>query len=298
MKIAITGSLGHIGKPLVKILIDQGHEVTVISSNEQRRTPIEKMGAIPAIGSLEDVAFLTVSFKGADAVFTMVPPNNYFDQNLDLIAYYARLGEKYTTALAKTGIQRVVNLSSIGGHLEQGNGILKGAYAVEQALNKLTPTVALTHIRPTSFYYNLYGYMDSIRSEGAIVANHGSGAIPWVSPMDIARSVAEELTNGNSGTPFRYVVSEELTGDETAHILGQAIGVPDLSWQIVPDHILSDHLKSIGMNPTIAEGLTEMYTALQSGLLCEHYQKNKPRPGVVQLKDLAQEFAEVYQNNQ
>ncbi|WP_437397601.1 NmrA family NAD(P)-binding protein [Flagellimonas lutimaris] len=297
MKITITGSLGHIGKPLTKNLIDQGHEVTVISSSPIRSTVIKQMGAIPSIGSLEDVGFLTESFIGADAVFTMVPPNNYFDPNLDLIAYYARLGNNYAKALSEAGIKRAVNLSTIGGHLEKGSGILKGAYHVEQTLNTLRPEVAVTHVRPTSFYYNLYGYIESIKSEGAIFANHGTRPIPWVSPFDIARTVAEELTEIDGGTRFRYVVSEELTGDETARILGEALGIPNLSWKIITDDMVSDQLKSIGMNLTIAEGLTEMYAALQTGLLTEHYRKNKPELGKVKLRDFAKEFTEVYQNN-
>lgn len=297
MKIIITGSLGHIGKPLTKTLIDQGHEVTVVSSSTKRSSAIKQMGAVPSIGSLEDAGFLTESFMGADAVYTMVPPNNYFDQNLDLIAYYARLGNNYAGALSTAGIKRVVNLSTIGGHLERGNGILKGAYHVEQTLNTLPLEVGVTHIRPTSFYYNLYGYMETIKSEEAIFANYGTRPIPWVSPLDIAQIVAEELTEIKGGARFRYVVSEELTGDETAHILGKTLGVPELSWQIVSDDMVLGHLKSIGMNPTIAEGLTEMYTALQTGLLTEHYQKNKPELGKVKLKDFAKEFKEVYQNN-
>jgi uncharacterized protein YbjT (DUF2867 family) len=85
----------------------------------------------------------------------MVPPNNYFDLNLDLLAYYRRLGNNYARAIEQSGVKRVVNLSSIGAHLEKGSGILLGAHDVEQILNKLSLDVAITHLRPTSFYYNL-----------------------------------------------------------------------------------------------------------------------------------------------
>jgi uncharacterized protein YbjT (DUF2867 family) len=88
MKIIVTGSLGHIGKPLTQELAQNGHLVTVISSNPEKQRDIEALGAAAAIGSLEDVIFLTQTFTGADAVYTMVPPNNYFDHNLDLLAYY------------------------------------------------------------------------------------------------------------------------------------------------------------------------------------------------------------------
>ena len=99
MKIIITGSLGNISKPLAITLIQQGHAVTVVSSKSNKKHDIEAIGATAAIGSMEDVAFLTASFIGADAVYCMVPPNNYFDQSLDLLAYYRRLGKNYAKAI-------------------------------------------------------------------------------------------------------------------------------------------------------------------------------------------------------
>ena len=127
MKIIVTGSLGHISKPLTEELVQKGHQVTVISSKAEKQKDIEELGGKAAIGSLEDADFLAATFTGADAVYSMVPPANYFDQNLDLLAYYHRLGNNYAQALRQTGVRRVVNLSTIGGHLDKGNGILLGA---------------------------------------------------------------------------------------------------------------------------------------------------------------------------
>jgi uncharacterized protein YbjT (DUF2867 family) len=166
MKVIVTGSLGNISKPLTKELVQKGHHVTVISSKPEKQIDIEALGATAAIGSLEDVNFLVSTFTGADAVYCMVPPNNYFDLNLDLLAYYRRLGNNYAQAIEQSGVKRVVNLSSIGAHLDKGSGILLGAHDVEQILNKLSSDVAITHLRPTSFYYNLLGYIDMIKAAG------------------------------------------------------------------------------------------------------------------------------------
>ena len=92
MNIIITGSLGHIGKPLTEELVQKGHHVTVISSKPQKQADIEAVGATAAIGSVEDVAFLTATFTGADAVFCMIPPN--FSQP-DQVTYYSRIGNHY-----------------------------------------------------------------------------------------------------------------------------------------------------------------------------------------------------------
>jgi len=296
MKITITGSLGHISKPLTENLIRQGHEVTLISSNPDKKAEITTLGANPTIGSLEDLKFLTHAFTEAEAVYTMVPPNNYFDHSLDLLAYYRRLGGNYARAIAQSGVKRVVNLSTIGAHLEQGSGILIGAHDIEHMLNDLSPEIAITHMRPTSFYYNLYGYLDMIKTEGLIAVNYGAEAlIPWVSPTDIAAAIAEEIATPLVGRKIRYVASEELTGNEVARILGAAIEKPDLSWVIVSDEQTQQDLEAIGMNPNIAAGLVEMYASLHNGLLSEDYYRNRPAVmGKIKMSDFAVEFAAVF----
>ncbi|MCF2443463.1 NAD(P)H-binding protein [Dyadobacter sp. CY345] len=292
MKITLTGSLGHIGKPLAEKLLQKGHSVTVISSNEEKRKDIQTLGAEAAIGSLQDAAFLKASFTGSDVVYTMVPPANYFDQSLDLMAYYREIGDNFAYAIQESGVERVINLSTIGGELEKGSGILLGAHGVEEILDKLPQTITVIHIRPTSFYYNLYGYVEIIKNAGAIITNYGNSLIPWVSPIDIADVVAEEIESGFLERKVRYVASEELTGPETARILGAVIGKPDLQWKIVSDEQVQQGLEGAGMNPEIAAGLVEMYGALQSGLLAADYHRNKPAIlGNVKMEDFAREFA-------
>ena len=293
MKVIVTGSIGNISKPLTKELVQKGHHVTVISSNQERQKDIEALGAEAAIGSLEDVDFLVATFSHADALYCMVPPNNYFDLNLDLIAYYRRLGNNYAQAIKQSGIKRVVNLSSIGAHLDQGSGILLGAHNVEQILNELSSDVAITHLRPCSFYYNLYAYAETIKKEGLIATNYGADdTIPWVSPIDIAAAIAEEIVTPLVGRKVRYVASEELTGNETASILGAAIGKPGLKWIMISNAQMLSDLEAAGMNPKIAAGLVEMYASLHSGVLAEDYYRNKSMVmGKVKVVDFAKEFA-------
>ena len=296
MKIIVTGSLGHISKPLTRELAEKGHQVTVISSRTERQKDIEALGAIAAVGSLEDADFLTSTFTGADTVYCMVPPSNYFDHNLDLVAYYRRIGGNYVQAVERTGVKRVVNLSSIGAHLDKGNGILLGAHNVENILNELSPEVAVTHMRPVYFYYNLYGFAETIKNRGIIAANYGGeNKITMVSPTDIAAAIAEEIETPSVGRKVRYVASDERTGNETASVLGAAIGKPDLKWVIISDEQMQTGLEASGLSPRIAAGLVEMYASLQSGLLMQDYERHKPIAlGKVKLEDFAKEFAAVF----
>ncbi|WKN31371.1 NAD(P)H-binding protein [Porifericola rhodea] len=296
MKITLAGSLGHIGRPLTQKLVQKGHSVTVISSNAERQKDIEAIGATAAIGSLEDVNFITSAFTGADAVFCMVPPANYFDHDLDLLAYYKGLGNNYAQAITQSRVKKVVNLSSIGAHMKDGNGILQGTFYVESILNALPSDVALTHIRPTEFYYNLLPQVHSAKENDFIASNIGGEVVnAWVSPVDIASVIAEEITSPLAGQKVRYVASDELTYNELVTILGESIGNPHLKWVTLTDEQMREGLEAAGMQPAIAEGMTEMYAAINSGLLYDHYNFHKPATlGKVKIKDFAQDFAEAY----
>jgi uncharacterized protein YbjT (DUF2867 family) len=296
MKIIITGSLGHISKPLTIELLQKGHEVTVISSNLQKQTAIEALGAKAAIGSLEDVDFLTAAFAGADAVYCMIPPNNYFNHALNLLDYYSIVAANYFKAIEVAKVKHVVYLSSVGAHLKQGSGIIIGHHAGEAIMNRLPDDVAITFMRPVGFYYNLLGFVNVIKNKGFIEANYGADEhLVWVSPIDIAAAVAEELINTVAGRKIRYVVSDELSGNETAAILGEGIGKPDLKWKLIPGEQWLGNLKAIGMNPAIAAGLVEMFESQHKGLLTEDYYLNKPASfGKVKMKDFASDFAQVY----
>ncbi|AXB58612.1 NmrA family NAD(P)-binding protein [Flavobacterium fluviale] len=298
MKIIITGSLGNISKPLTIALVQKGHSVTVIASSYARQEEIEKLGASAAIGSVEDLSFLTETFTGADAVYCMIPRANYFDPNLDLDAFTRKIGNNYAEAIQQSGVKRVVFLSSIGAHLEQNSGIIQRYNEIEAVLNKLSD-VSITFMRPTSFYYNLLAYIPMMKNQGFIAANYGGDQlIPWVSPNDIASAIAEEITTTLDGRKIRYVSSEELTGDETAKILGDAIGKPDLKWQLISDEEVLNGLISVGMQPKIAQGLVEMYAGLYNGTLGEDYYKNRPSElGKTKLAEYAKEFASVYNQN-
>jgi uncharacterized protein YbjT (DUF2867 family) len=297
MKITITGSLGNISKPLTKELVQKGHTVTVISSKPERQKDIEALGAKAAIGTMEDADFLSASFKGADAVYVMetMGGNSYFDPNLDIIAAINKIGNNYKQAIEQSGVKRVVHLSSIGAHTNKGNGLLAFHYNVENILQTLPSDVSITFVRPVGFYYNLLGFINTIKTQGVIATNYGGDSKkPWVSPIDIATAVAEELVTPFEGRKVRYVASDEISCNELASLLGAAIGKPDLKWVVIPDEQLLQGMIATGMNQKIAEGMVEMNAGMNNGDLFEDYFRNKPTLGKVKLAEYAKEFAAVY----
>ena len=293
MKIIITGSLGNISKPLATELVQQGHTITVISSKPERQAAIEALGATAAIGSLEDANFLAATFAGADAVYVMVPPSY---TALDSRAYFQRIGRNYAQAIQQAGVQRVVQLSSWGAHRDHGTGGILGSHDVEEILAPL-PSLALTHLRPTSFFTNYYTFVGMIKGAGFMGANCvGDRKIALVHPHDIAAAAAEELTKAGAtaGRTVRYVASDERTPDEVAHALGAAIGQPDLRWVAFSDEQMRDNLLKNGLPPSTAADIVDIYASMNSGALGEDYEQHKPTLGKVKLEDFAKEFAAAF----
>ncbi len=298
MKIVLTGSLGRIGKPLTQSLVKNGHYVTVISSKAERQSDIEAIGAKAAIGSMQDVDFLSTIFKDADAVYLMVAWDaigNIFDKGINFPTEFSNIASNYKKAVEQSGVKKVVYLSSIGAHTNQGIGSLSIYNGVEGIMNQLPGDVSVKFMRPVAFYPNIFRFIQSMKTKGAIIQSYGGDKKePWVSPLDIADAIVEEMEKPFEGRTFRYIASDEASPNEVASILGEAIGNQDLKWQIVSAEQLLNGMLASGMNDWVAKGFIEMQAAQGNGSLYQDFYKKKPVMGKVKLTDFAKEFAVVY----
>lgn len=324
MKIIVTGSLGNISKPLTKELMQKGHSVTVISSKAERQKEIEAMGAKAAIGAMQDIDFLTKTFTGADIIYLMEAggPENMFNKSYNLNEATREIVNAYKKAVEVSGVKKVVHLSSIGAHTNKGLGLVELHHIAENILKQLPNDVSIKFIRPGGFYYNLlvnieviktlskgvlgvimtiryYGIGGLLRGrKGVIVANYGGNIMNiLVSPNDIALVIAEEMEKPFEGRPVRYVASEELTCNEVAKILGEAIGKPYLKWAAISDKMLANTMLKRGMNEKMVKGIVEMGAAGRSGKLYEDYYQHRPVLSQTKLKDYAKEFALEFNKN-
>lgn len=295
MKYVITGSLGNIGKPLTEKLLAAGNDVTVITSSASRLGEIQALGAKAAVGSVTDTNFLASTYKGADAVYTMVPP---FFGAVDWKKYIASTGEGVAKAVAESGVKKVVNLSSIGAHMPEGCGPVSGLYYGEKALNDLQG-VDVVHLRAGFFFSNFYGNIGMIRHMGIIGGNYGEGTkMILAHTNDIAAVAAEHLLNPSfSGKRYIYVVSDEVPTDQVALELGAAIGKNDLKWVNFTDEQTKGALLQAGLPEDVAANYAEMGKAIRTGTMAEDYNKTKHDLQKTRISDFAQEFAAAYKKS-
>lgn len=274
MRYVITGSLGHIGKPLTSRLVSDGHSVTVVSHDPAKKEAIETLGAAAAIGTVENTGFLTDVFQGADAVFTLVPPDYNGDE---WKGHIEAVGNHYVEAIKASGVKHVVNLSSIGVHMINGCGPVSGLARVELAMDEMAG-VNVRHIRAGYFHTNFLNAIGQIKYSGILTGNYGADTpMVLVHPLDIADVAARSLQDETFlGRGSSYIASDEKTPAEVVALIGQAIGKADLQWVERTDDEEYEELVGIGMSEEIARNYTEMGAALRSGEMTADYFAHRP----------------------
>ncbi len=293
MQYVITGSIGHISKPITEALTKAGHQVTVITSIDDKVADIEALGAKAAVGSVEDADFLTQAFAGADAVYLMIPPK--WGVN-GWRAYHNQVGDNYVEAIKANDIQYVVLLSSVGAHMGEGAGPVDGLYDMEQKL-KAVPGLNAVFLRPSYFMYNLFGMVGMVKGMGIMGSNFGDDPIVLVHTSDIADAAIDELLQlGFTGQRVRYVAGDERTGAEIARVLGDAVGKPETPWVVFSDEQNTQGMLQAGLNEEMATEYTTMGQAMRNGSMQADYFANRPAQlGKVKLDDFARnEFAPAF----
>ncbi|WP_223606535.1 NAD(P)H-binding protein [Chryseobacterium sp. OSA05B] len=289
MKIIITGSTGNVAKPLTQQLVAEGHDITVISSNDSKIQEIESIGAKAAIGSIADLDFLVKTFEGANAVFAMTPPNM---GTVNIVENTVNAGKNYAEAVKRNNIKRLVMLSSIGAESPVENGPIKSLYHIEKFYNDLENT-SVTLLRAGYFYFNFFNDIPLIKGAGIMGGNYsGDISIPLVHPNDIARAAAEELIKNPEGKNIRYIISDVRKAADFASVFGAAIGKPELPWVEFSDEDSLNGMLQAGLPQEMAELYTEMGRGVRTGVVQKDFIEHKASvDGKIKLEDFAKKFS-------
>lgn len=289
----ITGSIGHISKPIIEGLSKAGNEVRVITSNNDRVNEIESLGAKALVGSVQDASFLKTAFRNADVVYTMIPP---IWQTSNWRASQNEVAKNYVDAIKANDVKYVVNLSSVGAHVGNGVGPVDGLYDFEQLLNA-TDGLNVRHLRPSFFFYNFLAQIGLIKQAGIMGANWGDGEkVFLVHTNDIAAAALDELLKLNfNGNSVRYIFGDERSGKEIASVLGKAIN-KELNWIVFTDEEQKQGFLKAGLSETHAQAYTDMGKALRIGVMQNDARKTKPPLSPTKLEDFANEFAAAFKS--
>lgn len=261
--IAVMGANGNTGRVLAGTLLGRGEKVRAIGRDAGRLQALAAKGAEVAVGNVSDAAFLARAFEGAEAAYTLLPPD---PRSPDFRAAQDQVGEATVRALRQAGVRRVVFLSSVGADLPSGTGPIAGLHAQEARLRDLG--VATLLLRPGYFMENLYGSLPVIRHQGV----NGSALAPdlriaLIATRDIgAAAAAALLARDFSGVEVRNLLGpRDLSMTEVTAILGAAIGKPGLAYVQFPYEAFGAALQGAGLSADVSRLYVEMSRAFNEG---------------------------------
>ena len=263
--IVLMGATGNTGKVAAEALLSRGEKVRVLGRDAKKLQPFAARGAEVAAGDAADPAFLARAFAGADAAYTLIPPDM---RAPDFRAHQDRVGEATVQALRQSGVKRVVFLSSVGADLPAGTGPIVGLHAQEERLRGLG--VDLLLLRPGYFFENLYASLPLIRHQGI----NGSAIAPevklsMIATRDIGAAAAAALAAKDfSGVQVRNLLGpRDYTMVEVTRILGAKIGKPDLAYVQFPYEAFGAALEQAGLTKDMARLYVEMSRAFNAGIV-------------------------------
>jgi nucleoside-diphosphate-sugar epimerase len=245
MKVFVTGASGWIGSAVTAELIARGHEVTGLARSQQSASAIAAAGAVPLLGSLDDLDILARGADEADAV--------------------AHLGFKHDFSdMASSGRTERAALETMLGVLEGSDralllasglaGIAPGRVATELDVNgaegvdsmrgggeRLALSYADRGVRtiaarfsPTVHGEGDHGFIAAIAGAAAkagvsAYAGDGSNRWPAVNRADAAALVAIALEKAPAGSVIHAADEQEIPTREIAEAIGAALGIPTAS---------------------------------------------------------------------
>lgn len=270
-KILILGATGTVGSKIAKTLLEEGkHQVKLLARNPDKLQDLKSLGAEIITGDVNDVNTLTEAFTTADSAF-LILPDNVKAQNTR--AYQRQVTSNYIEAIQQSGIKHIVNMSSLGSHMHEGNGMMAGTGEQEVRFNQLED-VNVLHIRSAYFMDNFLRTIGLVKSQGingtAAVGDH---AIPMVATQDVAKVAAARLSDLDFKDKSVHAVMgpRDYTYREFTEIIGKAIGNPELPYVQIPVEQANQVFLGNGFSEDFVDNLLGMAVAIKDGIF--NYQK-------------------------
>jgi uncharacterized protein YbjT (DUF2867 family) len=259
MKIVVTTPTGHVGSQLVPLLLKAGERPILFCRSAARLRPEWRESSEVVEGDQGKAADVARALEGADAVYWVSPPTD----DVDPVASHERMARSLVSALATTGVTRVVFQSSVGAEGRHGFGEIDGLGATEQALDGSGASV--THLRCGYLFTNLLMDLPSIRAGILSTTMPVDRALPWVAAEDVAVAAALRLLSGT--WQGRHVLAvhgpADLSFEQVAAVVGRALDIRVVAEQVT-DADLGAELAGFGLTPLQVAAVVGMGRGLRN----------------------------------
>ena len=283
--ITIMGASGNTGKIIAESLLKNGEKVRVLGRSAERLKELERQGAEVMIGDATDAAHLSDAFRGAEAVYTLIPPH---PGSTDFRAHQHRISQAIIEAIRTSGVRYVVSLGTI---VESTTCPAAGVGAHEGRLRSLDGVNTLA-LHAGFFFENHFLGLAGIKQKGVNGSPIGPDvAIAMIATRDIAAVAAQALRQRDfKGFVVRELLGErDLTMKQVTQILGERIGKPNLPYvQLSPADFIAGLLQ-MGLSQNFAGEVEQAFSGINEG----HSRSKEGRRSENTTPTRFEEFADV-----
>ena len=292
--ITVMGATGNTGRKIAEALLDAGHRVRALGRSPGKLAELERAGADVLAGDAGDADFLARAFRGAVAVYTLLPTDR---RSPDYHARQQQEGEAIAEAIRTSGVRYVVALSALGAERRDGTGLIAGLHEQEERLQRLEG-VNVLFLRPVSFFENFYDALELIKHEGINADSVAPDlAIPMVATRDVADVAAKALMapDWDGGVVRELLGPRDLSYREATRILGERIGRPDLAYVQLSYADMVEALVQAGSSESFAGLYVELTRAFNEGRVGPRAGRTPENTTPTPFEDFAAELARAYQ---
>jgi uncharacterized protein YbjT (DUF2867 family) len=208
--ILITGSTGHIGSEVVRLLSQAGMPARALVRNPSQKQNLP--GITWVTGDLAKRETLPAVFDGCTKLFLLTGN----------VENMTELQHNAIAAARQAGATHVVKLSAFGASSHSNSMIGRWHHEVEKELQE--SGLAWTILRPHHFMQNLLSQSENIIKDGVVYSAAGEGKIPFIDTRDIAAVAVVTLTQaGHAGKKYVITGSEAISYRQVTEIIGAAI---------------------------------------------------------------------------
>jgi len=245
MRIFVAGGSGTIGVPLVRSLLQAGHQVTATTRTPEKQDMLRALGATPVVVDALDASAL------ADAVGAASPSHVIHQLTALPKAGPKRASElEATNRLRDEGTRNLLRAAIaaratrvIGGSFAlmgaapaaAGSGISAAGDAVRSMESQITNAAREGSIEGIVLRYGMfYGagspstaeLVDLVRRRRLPAIRHDRGQLPFIHLDDAVSATVAALDRGRSGESYDIVDDRAMSFSDMVRALAAAIGAP------------------------------------------------------------------------
>ncbi len=261
--LVVTGASGKTGSSAADALLKKGEKIRVIGRSAEHLQHLTERGAEALIGDQGDVEFLTKALTGADAAYILIPPKMDTE---DVRAHYNKSGRVISDAVKRSGLRKLVFLSSLGAEHDSGTGPVAGLHDVEKLLRELKD-VDIVFLRAGYFFENTLMNLEQVKNR-RIYAYPLEPDVPllMVASRDIGQKAAELLLKRNfKGHTVVDLFGHRITLQEVSRLIGKRLDIPNVTYITAPDREAIDGMMAVGLSRNMAESFVELAHGVSSG---------------------------------